>query len=102
MLTLTVKEWTKIRKQLKEEYSWKPSIFLIREVMKRELGFTVREHVGYRPKTQKELELYDISDVEWHDTEKDRKFYRENIRDHIICLDFYNDEAESFFVLKYL
>lgn len=43
MITLTETEWIPIRKRLKEEYSWKPSIMLIREVMRRELGFTIRE-----------------------------------------------------------
>ena len=75
MITLNVKEWTRIRKQLREEYAWKPSVFMIREVMRRELGFTTRYHSEY--------------DEQTGSTET-------------VCLDFYNDAAESWFRLKYL
>lgn len=75
MISLSVKEWTRIRKLLKEEYAWKPSIFMIREVMRRELGFTTRLHQEYQEQTG----------------------YIETV-----CLDFYNDAAESWFRLKYL
>jgi phage portal protein BeeE len=75
MLTLTVGEWTRIRKQLKEEYAWRPSVVLIREAMKRELGFTIRYHKTY---------------TEQRGTEE------------IIYVDFYSDAAESYFRLKYL
>jgi hypothetical protein len=76
MITLTAKEWVKIRKKLKEEYSWKPSIFLIRETMKRELGFTTRYHREWVP---------GLTD------------YKE-----IVYLDFYDDPSETMFRLKYL
>ena len=75
MLSLTVKEWTRIRKRLREEYHWKPSIFMIREVMKRELGFTTRYHTSYTPQS---------GTIE------------------VVYLDFYEDSAESYFRLKYL
>jgi hypothetical protein len=75
MLTLTASEWRKIRKQLKEEYVWKPSIFLIRETMKRELGFTTRYHKTYSHQ---------------HGTQE------------IIYLDFFDDAKETWFRLKYL
>lgn len=75
MLTLTAKEWTKIRKKLKEDYAWKPSIFMIREIMKRELGFTTRYHKEYHEQTG----------------------YIETIH-----LDFFDEAAESYFRLKYL
>lgn len=75
MITLEPREWTKIRKQLKEEYAWKPSVFMIREVMRRELGFTTRYHQVYNQQTG----------------------YVETV-----CLDFYNDASESWFRLKYL
>lgn len=74
---------------------------MLRNKMKQVLGFTVREHSGYRPRTQKELEDYDCSDVEWYDNEKDRKFHRENKHEHAICLDFYNDRKYTMFLLKY-
>jgi len=69
--------------------------------MKQVLGFTVREHTAYRPRTSKELADYDCSDREWYDTEKDRKFHRENIHEHAICLDFYNEPKYTMFLLKY-
>lgn len=72
---LTVNEWNKIRKQLKEEYAWKPSVLIIRDVMKRELGFTTRYHRTYS-------ELRGSEEV--------------------VYLDFYNDPSETMFRLKYL
>ena len=74
---------------------------MLRDKMKRVLGFTVREHSGYRPRTPKEIGLYDVSDNIWHDNEKDRKFHRENIHEHAICLDFYNERKYTMFLLKF-
>jgi hypothetical protein len=74
---------------------------MLRNKMRQVLGFTVREHSGSRPRTAKELEDYDRSDNIWHDTEKDRKFYRENIHEHSICLDFYNEKKYTMFLLKF-
>jgi len=75
MITLSEREWTRIRNELKEDYAGKPSVFMIREVMRRELGFTTRYHREYNEQTGS-MES--------------------------ICLDFYNDAAESWFRLKYL
>lgn len=75
MITLETREWARIRKQLKEDYAWKPSVFMIREVMRRELGFTTRYHQEYHEQTG----------------------FTEQV-----CLDFYNDASESYFRLKYL
>jgi hypothetical protein len=47
MLTLDAREWAKIRVKIYEEYHWKPSVLLIRKVMKRELGFVTRYHQTY-------------------------------------------------------
>jgi hypothetical protein len=74
---------------------------MIRDKMKQVLGFTVREHSGYRPRTPKELADYDMSDRELYETEKDRKFHRDNINEHSICLDFYNERKYTMFLLKY-
>ena len=73
MITLSTPEWTRIRQQLKQDYNWKPSVLLIRETMRRELGFTVRLHTEF-------VESYK----------------------EIIYLDFYDDAAETMFRLKYL
>ena len=75
MVNLTIDEWNSIRHRLMSDYAGKPSIFLIRESMKRELGFTPRFH------------------SEW--TAFDG--YKETV-----MLDFYNENAETFFRMKYL
>jgi hypothetical protein len=75
MLTLTVSEWTKIRKRLKADYAMKPSIFLIRETMKRELGFLPRYHRTYSSQRGSE---------------------------EVVYIDFFDDTSESYFRLKYL
>jgi hypothetical protein len=66
MITLIRSEWTPILNKLKVDWAHKPSVLLIREVMKRELGFTTRTH---------------------YDT---------------IYLDFYDEQMEILFRLKYL
>ena len=75
MIVFTPQEWTPIRKKLKEEYSWKPSVMLIRDSMKKELGFTIREHTTYSEQRGSEM---------------------------MICLDFYDDVKETWFRMKYL
>ena len=75
MITLTVKEWSRIRNQLRVEYADKPSIFMIRDTMRRELGFLPRFHRTYS---------------EHRGTEE------------VVYLDFYSDPSETMFRLKYL
>jgi hypothetical protein len=79
MITLTEERWVQIRKQLKAEYGWKPSVLLIRETMKRELGFTIRSH------------------EHWVDGGDLGSGYRITM-----YLDFYDEAAETFFRMKYL
>ncbi len=74
-IQLTDREWSKLRKRLKEEYAMKPSIFLIRETMRRELGFVTRYHKTYSHQ---------------HGTME------------YIWLDFFDDNMETMFRLKYL
>lgn len=69
-------EWEQLKLKLVKENELKPSIFMIREVMKRELGFTTRMHRQWDPGMV-------------------------NYQEHIL-LDFWNDEKETFFRLKYL
>ncbi len=52
---------------------------MIRDVMKRELGFTIRYH------------------EDWVTDTDGRNKHRE-----MVCLDFYNEELETLFRLKYL
>jgi hypothetical protein len=80
-IRLTDEEWKKIRVQILEEFKLKPSVLMIRSVTRRELGFTTRYHREWVPAPG-----YDGYGQ-----------YEE-----FIFLDFYNDEQETFFRLKYL
>ena len=75
MITLKKDEWTRIEKVLKAEYAHKPSIMLVRYVMKRELKFTVRDNTHWVPGVG---------------------------NDGVVCLDFYDEVIETLFRLKYL
>jgi hypothetical protein len=75
-VVLTESEWNRIYHQLSQEYP--PSHLLMRSVMRRELGFTVRRHRRWLPDS-------------WDHPHRDE-----------IHLDFYNDAAETFFTIKYL
>lgn len=81
MIELRIREWNQIKAKLAEDFP--PSTIMIRSKMKETLGFTVREH------------------NKWIES----KLESENVKGYIakvICLDFYNDSAESWFRLKYL
>lgn len=67
-------EWTAVCDKLSVRYADRPSILLIRDKMKRELGFTIRYHTA--------------QSNGWPDTR--------------IFLDFYSDEAATMFRLTYL
>ena len=82
-IVLSEKEWNKIHRQLAAKYHDKPSVLLIKSVMRRELGFTVRRHKEW---------VEDSKDV-WNT----QTGYQWSIR-----LDFYNDELETVFRLTYL
>lgn len=72
---LTHHEWEVLRGQLKETYGAR---ILISWVMRKELGFSIREH------------------QRWDDTHK-----RWEDRRSVICVDFYSEAARTFFLLKY-
>lgn len=74
-------EWQVILDQLYSEYGLKIGISW---VMRRELGFTVRNHRGL---VQNE-----------HVTKNGPTMHYE---DHV-CLDFYNESIQTWFVLRYL
>jgi len=73
MITLHRHQWAKIKEQLKEEYKETPSVMLFRMKMKTVLGFTVRDY--------------------WDDDVERR---------HIVYLDFFDEQKETVFILKYL
>ena len=70
-LKLTVRQWQHIRKEMHNDYP--KTVFMIKDKMKRVLGFTVREH------------------SEWIDGE----------HRYTICLDFYSENKYTMFLLKY-
>jgi hypothetical protein len=72
-------EWTFIRDKIKQDFG--AQIFAISWRIKRELGFTVRQHKALTP---------------W-DEDSSRFSYRDQIH-----LDFYNESTLSWFVLKYI
>ena len=76
-IQFTPEEWAQLKlKMAKDQELEKASVFMIREVMKRELGFTTRMHRQWDPGMV-------------------------NYQEHVL-LDFWNDEKETFFRLKYL
>jgi hypothetical protein len=75
-IQFTMEEWVQLRLKMTKDHGLKPSVFMIREVMKRELGFTTRVHRQWDPGMV-------------------------NYQEHVL-LDFWNDQKETFFRLKYL
>ena len=78
-------EWVTIRDQIKQEFGEK--IFMISWRTKRELGFTVRHHKGLHP-WETGVDDFDL---------QGRYYYAPEVH-----LDFYNEVAMSWFMLKYL
>jgi hypothetical protein len=72
---LTLSEWNSVREKIREMFG--DSMILLRAKMRRELGFSVRRHTSWVPKM-------------------DGGYY-----DDIICIDFYTEEARTFFLLSY-
>jgi len=72
-------DWEYIREKIKQDFGEK--IFVISWRLKKELGFTVRYHRGLMP---------------WDD-DKTQYYYQNQVH-----LDFFNESAHSWFVLKYI
>jgi hypothetical protein len=72
-IKISADNWAKLKYRLKEEYA-QPSLFLIRYVMIRELGFSFRLHQEWRNK-------HNLVEV--------------------CYLDFHDDHLETIFRLKY-
>lgn len=83
-ITLTEQQWADIHQKLAREYADRPSVLIVRDTMRRVLGFTVRQHT----ENIEERAHRDAPEWQW------RKTY--------ICLDFYDDAKKTLFVLKYL
>ena len=74
-IVLTVGQWKTIRSELQTEHS--KTVFMLREKMKRVLGFTVREHNEWIIKPDG------------------------GYGDHQIHLDFYSEKKRTMFLLKF-
>ena len=74
-IVLTVGQWKTIRSELQTEHS--KTVFMLREKMKRVLGFTVREHNEWIIKPDG------------------------GYGDHQIHLDFYSEKKRTIFLLKF-
>jgi hypothetical protein len=81
-------EWEKLQSQLRQDYGHR---IMLSWVCKQELGFTVRRHKGLEPHDPAEWEV--MKSEGWNH----RYHYQEQIH-----LDFYNESAQTWFVLKYL
>jgi hypothetical protein len=73
-------EWEKIYQQILQDFGNKMTISF---VLKRELGFTVRQHKGLMPANSK--------------LDPSLKYY-----EYQVHLDFYSESAQTWFQLKYL
>lgn len=78
-ITLSEGEWAPIYNKLAQQYMDRPSVILIRSKMREELGFTVRRHAEWKTG----------GNGQWD-------------RDDTIRLDFYSDEAMTWFRLSFL
>jgi hypothetical protein len=74
-VVLTVEQWQTIRLALQEEYP--KTVFMLRDKMKRVLGFTVREHKSWIPKPDG------------------------GYSDYQIHLDFYSQNKRTMFLMKF-
>jgi len=84
-IILRHREWERIFARIKQEYAATPSTYLMRNKMREQLGFTVREHVHYD-----QDKVSDDYGDDWRD-------YRSQIH-----IDFYDEAARTMFMLKYL
>ena len=80
-------EWSAVLDRLAEDFG---TAIRMRHIMRRELGFTARDHRGLEPNTPLTLNLTDVvRDKGYHYIQQ-------------VHLDFYTESAQSWFILKYL
>ena len=84
-VVLRHREWDRIFAQVKQEYADTPSVYLIQSRMQKDLGWSWREHHDWRQYID--------------DREYDMDYRDSHSRIHI---DFYSEEARTFFMLRYL
>lgn len=79
---LTLGQWNRLSERLTKDYP--TSYIVMRSVMKRELGFTVRWHADWIPNRAQ------------HEGFNERGYYRD-----CVYLDWYDANLKTFFLLKY-
>ena len=82
-------DWGLLTERIKDDYG--DNILLISWRLKRELGFTVRHHKGLEPHDKDTWEMM-----------KSEGFHNRHHYESQVCLDFWSEAAQSFFILKYL
>jgi hypothetical protein len=84
-----LEDWYQVLDRLAEDFG---QAIRMRFIMKRELGFTARDHRGLVPnrKLGGVLDSFAIEDAPGHHYEQQ------------VHLDFYNEAAHNWFILKYL
>ena len=82
-------DWYRVLDRLAEDFG---QAIRMRFIMKRELGFTARDHRGLVPnrKLGGVLDSFAIEDAPGH------------LNEDQVHLDFYTESAQSWFILKYL
>lgn len=90
-------DWAQVLDRLAEDFG---QTIRMRHIMRRELGFTPRDHQGLVPNraTGSVLDGYDFG-TRLYTTQEFRQGYHYEPQVH---LDFYNEAAQSWFILKYL
>lgn len=87
-IVLSHREWDKIFALVKADYADSPATYLISSRMRRDLGWTYREHRDWYKYANKE-DYRDYTN-DWRDSSS---------RIHI---DFYTEEARTMFLLRYM
>lgn len=87
-LEFTRDEWIPLQQRLLQEHG--VATMSISWRCRRELGFTVRHHERWVP-------VGDSAKLGGHHNGNGELSYRETV----ICLDFYDEEMRTFFILKY-
>ena len=82
-------DWDRVLDRLAEDFG---TAIRMRHIMRRELGFTARDHRGL----VRNLQVKDVMDG--HESRAPIGYHYEQQ----VHLDFYNEASQSWFILKYL
>ena len=82
-------DWYQVLDRLAEDFG---TVIRMRHIMRRELGFTARDHRGL----VRNLQVKDVMDG--HESRAPIGYHYEQQ----VHLDFYNEASQSWFILKYL